>query len=208
MLIESQILTTSSGGSFWGGPSSREGVLPGWSFWGSSRVLLGGGSHMTYPIMHLMLPACSPDTNWSVWLDAVAYILLPQCIMGKVTWDPPRVGQTDRQTCLKTLPSRKLRMWVVIKHTLYISIEHLHELYKSKNYWTKEKYTKISMECKARCCQDSSWNLSEIFTLVQGVYIRFGSHVPEVTSLWCQKWHHVINTIGIPTKCEEFNQDL
>ena len=26
---------------------------------------------------------------------------------------PPRVEQTDRQTCLKTLPSRKLRMRVV-----------------------------------------------------------------------------------------------
>ena len=51
-----------------------------------------------------MLPVCSPDTNWWVWLDAAAYILLPQCIMGKVTWDPPpwilwdRVGKTDWQT--------------------------------------------------------------------------------------------------------------
>ena len=34
---------------------------------------------------------------------------------GKVTWDPPlRVGQTDRQTCVKTLPSRTLHMRAVI----------------------------------------------------------------------------------------------
>ena len=52
--------------------------------------------------MHLMLPVCSPVTNWWVWLDAAAYILLPQCIMGNVTWDPPEyygiVGKTDWQT--------------------------------------------------------------------------------------------------------------
>ena len=78
-------------------------------------------SHVTYPIMDLMLPVCSPDSNWWVWLDAAAYILLPQCIMGKVTWDPPEYygieleRLTDRQTGLKTLLSHKLCMWAIIK---------------------------------------------------------------------------------------------
>ena len=46
-----------------------------------------------------------------MWLDAAAYTLLPQCIMGKVTCDclPEYYGielerLTDRQTGLKTLP--------------------------------------------------------------------------------------------------------
>ena len=41
---------------------------------------------------------------------------LHQCIMGKVTWDPPPEldRQTNRQTRLKTLPSCKLRMRAVI----------------------------------------------------------------------------------------------
>ena len=60
--------------------TSTSGVLFHQYFW---------GSHVTYPIMHLMLPVCSPDTNWWVWFDAATYILLHQCIMGKVTWDPP-----------------------------------------------------------------------------------------------------------------------
>ena len=55
--------------------------LPSWSFLGLPRpsfpgpssspsqlVLPGGGvpGPVTYPIMHLMLPVCSPDTNWWV----------------------------------------------------------------------------------------------------------------------------------------------
>ena len=87
--------------SFPAGPSRGGGsqaLLPK-SFQQSFPAAPSRGSHVTYPIVHLMLPVCSPDTNWWLWLDAAAYILLSQCIMGKVTWDPPhRVGQTDWQT--------------------------------------------------------------------------------------------------------------
>ena len=42
---------------------------------------------------------------------------MPHCIMGKIHMGPPQIEldrQTDRQTCVKTLPSRKLRMREVI----------------------------------------------------------------------------------------------
>ena len=71
-----------------GGPSM---ILPGEGrgvlLW-SSFCDPSGGSHVTYPIMHLMLPVCCPDTNWWLWLDAAAYILLGP--------PSPRVEQTDK----------------------------------------------------------------------------------------------------------------
>ena len=68
------------------------GVLFCHHFWGgsSSTTTSGGESDVTLPIMHLMLPVCSPDTNWCFWLDAVTYILLPQCIMGQGHMGPPQ----------------------------------------------------------------------------------------------------------------------
>ena len=106
----SQLVLLGKGGEGYLGPHSQvlPAVLPSWSFWGvpcdlshDAWALLprsfqqsfpsgpSGGSHMTYPIMHLMLPVCSPDTNWWVWLDAAAYILLGP--------PPPRI-ELDRLT--------------------------------------------------------------------------------------------------------------
>ena len=104
----------------------------------SIHNIQGRGSHVTYPIMHLMLPVCSPDTNWWVWLHTAAYILPPQCIMGKVTWDPPPPEYygielerlTDRQIGMKTLPSHKLPMQAVIKKLkfkIYLFAENCHQ---------------------------------------------------------------------------------
>ena len=49
---------------------------------------------VTYATMQLMLPFWSPDTKWWVWLDAAAYIVLPNPLW-EVTCDHP---QTDWQT--------------------------------------------------------------------------------------------------------------
>ena len=56
------------------------------------------GSYVTYPIMLLYTAIECPSASWA-----------------KFTWDPPPEldRQTDRQTRLKTLPSRTLRMRVV-----------------------------------------------------------------------------------------------
>ena len=75
-----------------GGSSSYhfQGVLFHYHFWGGGGVLFHhhfGGSHVTYPIMLLYTTIECPSASWA-----------------KFTWDPPRVGQTDRQTCVKTLP--------------------------------------------------------------------------------------------------------
>ena len=77
------------------------GGYPSWSiqggvhfcvhFWGeSTSVFTSGGSHVTYPIMLLYTTIECPSASWA-----------------KFTWDPlpQRVGQTDRQTLLKTFPS-------------------------------------------------------------------------------------------------------
>ena len=91
-----------------GGSHVTYPIMPEPSFQGPSsspsHLVLLGGSHMIYPIMHLMLPVCSPDTNWLVWLDAAASILLG-----------PPWSSTDWQTCLKTLVSHALRMRAVIR---------------------------------------------------------------------------------------------
>ena len=43
---------------------------------------------------------------------------------------PPRVGQTDRQACMKTLPSRTLRMRAVI-----ISFTHFSQYASDDSAW-------------------------------------------------------------------------
>ena len=64
-------------------------------FWGGSLLCsLLGGSHMTYPIMLLYTAIECPSASWA-----------------KFTWDPPPPHKeldrlTDRQTLVKTLPSR------------------------------------------------------------------------------------------------------
>ena len=72
----------------------------------TSMTTLGG---VPCDLFHNALDVISllSDTNWWVWLDAAAYILLPQCIMGLGHMGPPELNRlTDRQTRLKTLPSR------------------------------------------------------------------------------------------------------
>ena len=71
----------------------------------------GWGYHVTYPIMHMMLPLCSPDTKWWVWLGASAYIVLPQSIMGRSHGTPPpqRVGQTDKHLWKHYFPALRVR---------------------------------------------------------------------------------------------------
>ena len=78
------------------------GGVPRTSFWGGTQVLLPGG--VPGPCFHQVLPAVLP--RWSFWggrgypgllppgpsSSPSQLVLLrgsPQCIMGKVTWDPP-----------------------------------------------------------------------------------------------------------------------
>ena len=73
--------------------TSGGGPLP-CSLLGSSTsmftsVFTSGGSHVTYPIMLLYTAIECPSASWA-----------------KFTWDTPAVGQIDRQTLVKTLPSR------------------------------------------------------------------------------------------------------
>ena len=79
------------------------GGVPGPSFQQSFPAGPMGESHVTYPIMHLMLPVCSPVQHGK----------------GHITPSLPWIEfnrLTDRQTRLKTLPSHKLRMRAVIKN--------------------------------------------------------------------------------------------
>ena len=70
-----------------GGVCPGVGCLPG-----------GMDVHVTYPIMHLMLPVCCLHTNWDPSTGAPAYILLAGHETCKACWDtPPLRGQTD--TC-------------------------------------------------------------------------------------------------------------
>ena len=68
---------------------------------GSTSVFTSRGSHVTYPIMFLYTAIEFPSASWA-----------------KFTWDPtPEFNRlTDRQTRLKTLPSRTLRMRAVITY--------------------------------------------------------------------------------------------
>ena len=98
------------GFSIWGGSPSRG--AGGWfSIWGGSPsrgvLHLGGFSiwgvyHVTYPIMHLMLPVCCLHTNWDT-PTAPAYIL-PGHVTCNASWDtqPPPPPPVDRQTPVKT----------------------------------------------------------------------------------------------------------
>ena len=94
---------------FWGGGGVHFhahfwGVHFNVHFWGGPLMCsLLGGSHVIYPIMLLY--------------TTIEY---PSASRAKFTWDPPRVGETDRQTRLKTLPSHTLHMRAVIMtHKMY-----------------------------------------------------------------------------------------
>ena len=91
-----------------------------------SHNIQGKGSHVTYPMMHLMLPVYkqlqTSHTDGCGCLESKQ--VTSSASMGKVTWDPSPLPEyygielerlTDRQTGLKTLLSHKLCMWVVIK---------------------------------------------------------------------------------------------
>ena len=88
---------------FWGGSSSM-----------TTSMTTSGGSHVIYPIMHLMLPLCSPDTKWWVWLGAPAYIVLPQSIIWRSNGTPKSWTDWLTDKRLKTLPSLTLRMLAVM----------------------------------------------------------------------------------------------
>ena len=98
-----------SGGGFsipggspsWGGSPSR-----GFSIWGGGlhpggRGALhpGGVYHVTYPIMHLMLPVCCLLTQLRLTNSAAAYIVVVQGMMG---YPPPPPLLTESQTPVKT----------------------------------------------------------------------------------------------------------
>ena len=87
------------GGLTWGGSA----------LWGG--CLTWGVYHVTYPIMHLMLPVCCLHTNW----DPRAVQLLIYCWL--VMWParhagipPPPPEQNSWHTPLKILPCPKLRL--------------------------------------------------------------------------------------------------
>ena len=50
------------------------------------------------------------------WCTCLYSVAPKDC--GKVTWDPPRVGQIDRQTRVNALPFPILRMWLVVIYQL------------------------------------------------------------------------------------------
>ena len=76
-----------------------------------------GVYHVTYPIIHLMLPVCCLLTNW----DPPTVQLLIYCRL--VMWPtrhagipPTPCGQNSWHTLLKILPCPKLRLRAVIKN--------------------------------------------------------------------------------------------
>ena len=84
-------------------------VSGGCTCWG---VYLGGGVpalgvylgvyHVTYPIIHLMLPVCCPVTNWDwspVQLLILCLVMWPVVHVGIQPTPPP---WTEWQTCVKT----------------------------------------------------------------------------------------------------------
>ena len=80
------------GGEYPGPPSMLGGGVPRPSVPGPSsspsQLVLpwGRGSHVTLPIMHLMLPVCSP-TDGSGLMQLLIYCC-PSASWEKVTWDP------------------------------------------------------------------------------------------------------------------------
>ena len=80
-------------GGVYQGVSARD-VCQGVSAQG---VVPGGVYHVTYPIMHLILPVCCLHTNWEstpVNTSPAAYILLAHFMLG---YTPPPNRVTDRQ---------------------------------------------------------------------------------------------------------------
>ena len=76
--------------------------------------LLGGSTSMTTSHHPLELTSLlSRHQLMGLACYSSLYTLLPQCILGRSHGTPP-VEQTDRQTWVKTLPSRTLRMRAVM----------------------------------------------------------------------------------------------
>ena len=86
-------------------------------FWGGPLLCsLLDGSHVTYPIMHLMLPLCSPDTKWWVWLGASAYIVLPQTVADPgfpIGGCQPHRCQLPRWLCFEKFVCQNERIWTL-----------------------------------------------------------------------------------------------
>ena len=103
--------------SFWAGPL---GGVPSWSIqhlvhtafhpWG-----IGGPCDLFPWCIWSYLFALQTPTDGSGLMQLLIYTAAP-VHHGKITWDPPRVEQTDRQTCVKTLPSRTLRIRAVMNN--------------------------------------------------------------------------------------------
>ena len=96
-----------------GGVPAWRGTCPGGcTCWGEYMLggtwpggCLPGGCHVTYPIMHLMLPVCWLRTYW-VSAPVQLLIVWPRCLLG-YTPPPP---QTEWQTGAKILPCPKLHL--------------------------------------------------------------------------------------------------